>query len=146
MHCRDNNIFFIYLFVVYWVIFLLDSSLLQSNLTKIDVVQDQSHCTVTKFATIENRNKPLVLKELRKLWDKLEPNLPWEKGVYNDSNTLLLDDSPYKALRNPVSQISGLIFSADFVHIWTVWLTSVYPCRTYPHPAIHWNISLLIRV
>ncbi|XP_048135834.1 uncharacterized protein LOC115743462 [Rhodamnia argentea] len=62
---------------------------------------DQSHCTATKFTTIENRDKPLVLKELRKLWDKLEPNLPWEKGVYNDSNTLLLDDSPYKALRNP---------------------------------------------
>ncbi|XP_010030887.2 probable C-terminal domain small phosphatase [Eucalyptus grandis] len=64
---------------------------------------DQSHCTITKFTTIENRDKPLVLKELRKLWDKLEPNLPWEKGVYNESNTLLLDDSPYKALRNPAN-------------------------------------------
>ncbi|KAI6679018.1 hypothetical protein NL676_039814 [Syzygium grande] len=64
---------------------------------------DQSHCTMTKFTTIENRYKPLVLKELRKLWDKLEPNLPWEKGVYNESNTLLLDDSPYKALCNPAN-------------------------------------------
>ncbi|KAF8037383.1 hypothetical protein BT93_B0324 [Corymbia citriodora subsp. variegata] len=64
---------------------------------------DQSHCTITKFTTIENRDKPLVLKELRKLWDQLEPNLPWEKGVYNESNTLLLDDSPYKALRNPAN-------------------------------------------
>ncbi|KAI6683234.1 hypothetical protein NL676_029147 [Syzygium grande] len=64
---------------------------------------DQSHCTITKFTTIENRDKPLVLKELTKLWDKLEPNLPWEKGAYNESNTLLLDDSPYKALRNPAN-------------------------------------------
>ncbi|GAB2213085.1 hypothetical protein Droror1_Dr00021103, partial [Drosera rotundifolia] len=26
---------------------------------------------------------------------------PWEKGDYDESNTLLLDDSPYKALLNP---------------------------------------------
>ncbi|XP_021615959.1 uncharacterized protein LOC110617475 isoform X3 [Manihot esculenta] len=61
----------------------------------------QSHCTDTGFTTVENSNKPLLLKELKKLWDKLEPDLPWNKGEYNESNTLLLDDSPYKALRNP---------------------------------------------
>lgn len=69
----------------------------------IGLLQDQSHCTKTGLYTIENHNKPLVLKELKKLWDKLEPDLPWEKGDYNETNTLLLDDSPYKALRNPVS-------------------------------------------
>ncbi|KAK9267023.1 hypothetical protein L1049_027660 [Liquidambar formosana] len=62
---------------------------------------DQFHCTDTGFNTIENREKPLVLKELNKLWEKHEPGLPWKKGEYNESNTLLLDDSPYKALRNP---------------------------------------------
>lgn len=62
---------------------------------------DQSHCTSTGFTTIENKDKPLVLKELKKLWEKLEPNLPWEKGQYNEASTLLLDDSPYKALLNP---------------------------------------------
>lgn len=66
-------------------------------------MQDQSHCTTTRFNTIENDKKPLVLKELEKIWENLEPNLPWKKGDYNASNTLLLDDSPYKALRNPVS-------------------------------------------
>ncbi|WCJ35828.1 Haloacid dehalogenase-like hydrolase (HAD) superfamily protein [Euphorbia peplus] len=64
---------------------------------------DQSHCTDTGFTTVENSSKPLVLKELKKLWDKLEPGLPWNKGDYNESNTLLLDDSPYKALRNPAN-------------------------------------------
>ncbi|OVA01145.1 NLI interacting factor [Macleaya cordata] len=63
---------------------------------------DMSHCTETGFRTIENRYKPLVLKELKKLWDKHEHSLPWEKGNYNESNTLLLDDSPYKALCNPL--------------------------------------------
>lgn len=62
---------------------------------------DQSHCTETGFNTIENSDKPLVLKELKKLWEKQDPNLPWDKGVYDESNTFLLDDSPYKALRNP---------------------------------------------
>ncbi|XP_042499171.1 uncharacterized protein LOC122077322 [Macadamia integrifolia] len=62
---------------------------------------DQSHCTETGFYTIENKQKPLVLKELKKLWDKHDSNLPWEKGDYNESNTLLVDDSPYKALCNP---------------------------------------------
>lgn len=62
---------------------------------------DLSHCTGTGVKTLENRHKELVFKELRKLWEKHDANLPWEKGDYNESNTILLDDSPYKALLNP---------------------------------------------
>lgn len=62
---------------------------------------DQSKCTHTGVRTIENHYKPLVLKELKKLWDKEESDLPWEKGEFSPANTLLLDDSPYKALCNP---------------------------------------------
>ncbi|KAM1130602.1 hypothetical protein ACFX19_045936 [Malus domestica] len=62
---------------------------------------DLSHCTATGFRTLENRHKTLVFKELRRVWEKQEPGLPWEKGAYNESNTVLLDDSPYKALLNP---------------------------------------------
>ncbi|KAG5536443.1 hypothetical protein RHGRI_024015 [Rhododendron griersonianum] len=62
---------------------------------------DQSHCTKTGYNTVENRAKPLLLKELKYIWEKHEPDLPWASGEYNESNTLLLDDSPYKALRNP---------------------------------------------
>lgn len=61
------------------------------------------HCTQTCFRTLENRYKPLVFKELRKLWEKHDAKLPWKKGDYNESNTLLLDDSPYKALLNPIN-------------------------------------------
>ncbi|KAA3475525.1 putative C-terminal domain small phosphatase [Gossypium australe] len=63
---------------------------------------DSSHCTTTQFKSPGHRYKPLVFKELRKLWRKSDPNLPWEKGYYNESNTLLIDDSPYKALLNPL--------------------------------------------
>ncbi|CAM0905184.1 unnamed protein product [Alopecurus aequalis] len=62
---------------------------------------DVSKCTTTNCATLENNRKPLVLKELKKLWNKEDRNLPWEQGEFSPSNTLLVDDSPYKALRNP---------------------------------------------
>ncbi|XP_066399147.1 uncharacterized protein [Miscanthus floridulus] len=61
---------------------------------------DMSYCTVTGCKTIDNKDKPLVLKELKKVWNKDEPNLPWEQGEFSPSNTLLVDDSPYKALCN----------------------------------------------
>lgn len=73
-------------------------------------LQDLSHCTDTGFKTLENRHKTLVFKELRNIWDKCDPNLPWPKGDYNESNTLLVDDSPYKALLNPVSSITYFVF------------------------------------
>ncbi|VFQ79567.1 unnamed protein product [Cuscuta campestris] len=62
---------------------------------------DMSHATMTKFKTLENKDKPLVCKDLRKIWETGYPALPWKKGDYDESNTLLLDDSPYKALLNP---------------------------------------------
>lgn len=67
------------------------------------VFQDLSYCTESNFRTLENRHKALVFKELRKVWEIYDPELPWKKGEFNESNTLLLDDTPYKALLNPVS-------------------------------------------
>ncbi|CAA0840308.1 Haloacid dehalogenase-like hydrolase (HAD) superfamily protein, partial [Striga hermonthica] len=63
------------------------------------------HGTKTVFTlklALENYNKPLVLKDIRKIWESDGPNLRWKKGQYNETNTLLLDDSPYKALLNPL--------------------------------------------
>jgi hypothetical protein len=70
-------------------------------------LQDMSHCTDTGFKTLENKDKPLVFKDLRKIWLNYYPNLPWERGYYNMSNTLLLDDSPYKALLNHVIKLTN---------------------------------------
>ncbi|KAH9318065.1 hypothetical protein KI387_019834, partial [Taxus chinensis] len=61
----------------------------------------QTDCTDTGLKTPENRWKPVFLKELSNIWNKMKPDLPWEKGDYGPFNTLLIDDSPYKALRNP---------------------------------------------
>lgn len=67
------------------------------------LMQDMDHATKTRFNTLENKHKPLVCKELSKIWENDDCNLPWKKEDYDESNTLLLDDSPYKALLNPVS-------------------------------------------
>ncbi|KAK4787029.1 hypothetical protein SAY86_010862 [Trapa natans] len=57
------------------------------------------HRQISRF--FGNRNKPLALKELRKVWEKLGPDLQFDKGEYDESNTLLLDDSQYKVICNP---------------------------------------------
>ncbi|KAM6592975.1 hypothetical protein CsatA_000678 [Cannabis sativa] len=58
---------------------------------------DQNQCTDSGFRTLENKEKPLFLKDLKKLWQ----NKYLSKGVFSSSNTLLIDDKPYKALLNP---------------------------------------------
>ncbi|BBN13438.1 hypothetical protein MPTK1_6g03480 [Marchantia polymorpha subsp. ruderalis] len=68
---------------------------------KLAFIWHQTHCTDTKLKHPENKYKPVFLKELSKLWDKTEPDLPWERGDFGPSNTVLIDDSPYKALKNP---------------------------------------------
>lgn len=55
----------------------------------------QQHCTTTKVKHPDNEHKPIFLKELSKLWANLDPE------QFGPSNSLLVDDSPYKALKNP---------------------------------------------
>jgi hypothetical protein len=70
-------------------------------------IQSAVHCIDSKMRTIEDRDKCIVFKELKNIWEKNGPS--WVKGTFNESNTLLLDDSPYKALLNPVRSFpSGL--------------------------------------
>ncbi|KAG7559282.1 HAD-like superfamily [Arabidopsis thaliana x Arabidopsis arenosa] len=64
---------------------------------------DMSYCATTTVGSLENRHKYVVFKDLNRLWEKHDPRLPWKMGDYNETNTVLLDDSPYKALLNPVS-------------------------------------------
>lgn len=95
-----------------------------------DVMQDMFHSTQTGFKTLENTHKPLVCKELRRIWENDDPNLPWKKGDYNESNTLLLDDSPYKALLNPVRITPAYILSVSSLPslaYWPVFLL-LLPC------------------
>ncbi|CAM6096782.1 unnamed protein product [Calypogeia fissa] len=68
---------------------------------KLAFVWHQDHCTNTGFRHPDDHHVPVFLKELWKLWEKIEPNLPWEAGDYDPLNTLLIDDSPSKAMKNP---------------------------------------------
>ncbi|CAL9226891.1 unnamed protein product [Arabidopsis halleri] len=62
---------------------------------------DQNKCTTTKFKTQEKNDKPLFLKDLRTVWDGFGTCTSCGKRKYDETNTLLVDDSPDKALCNP---------------------------------------------
>ncbi|KAI5055021.1 hypothetical protein GOP47_0030166 [Adiantum capillus-veneris] len=61
----------------------------------------QSDCTDVGLKAPDNEWKPLFMKDLSKLWKREKLNLPWSEGDYGPSNTLLVDDTPYKAVLNP---------------------------------------------
>ncbi|XP_059462717.1 uncharacterized protein LOC132191645 [Corylus avellana] len=62
--------------------------------SKLLFAWDQEECTDSGFKALENKRKPIFLKELKKLADN-------RRIQYSASNTLLIDDNPYKALLNP---------------------------------------------
>ncbi|XAR64624.1 Phosphoprotein phosphatase [Bertholletia excelsa] len=67
---------------------------------KLLFVWDQKKCSNTHFKSLEKADKPIFVKELSKLWAGGQ-TLPRKPGKFSASNTLLIDDEPYKALRNP---------------------------------------------
>ena len=58
-------------------------------------VMHQRDCTNTGFSNPEKHQQPLFLKDLRNVWAR------FPSGEFNEKNTLLIDDTPYKALHNP---------------------------------------------
>ncbi|XP_076905586.1 uncharacterized protein LOC143561360 [Bidens hawaiensis] len=68
---------------------------------KLVFLWDLSHCTNSSARSLENHHKLIVFKNLGKLWTE-NGCIASENGYYDELNTLLLDDSPYKALLNPM--------------------------------------------
>ncbi|KAK1432929.1 hypothetical protein QVD17_09832 [Tagetes erecta] len=68
---------------------------------KLLFMWDGSRCTCAGMGTLEKQIKGIVAKDLRKVWNEDGPCNAWVKGTFHESNTLLIDDSPYKALLNP---------------------------------------------
>jgi len=60
------------------------------------LVWNQAHCTAAGFGHPSNVHKPVMLKRMSAVWG--EARL---RGLYGPHNSLLLDDSPYKAALNP---------------------------------------------
>ncbi|RHN47647.1 putative FCP1 domain, HAD-like domain-containing protein [Medicago truncatula] len=72
----------------------------EESKNKLLFVWDQSDCTDSlAMYSKENKEKPLFFKELNKVWNKVKKG-----GPYSASNTLMIDDKPYKL--NPVIQSS----------------------------------------
>ncbi|CDP18964.1 unnamed protein product [Coffea canephora] len=68
---------------------------------KLLFVWDQSRCTVIETRLREHPDKNVMFKELKHMCE--------EYKSYNSSNTILVDDSPYKSFLNSVSTPSQLI-------------------------------------
>ncbi|PNX72696.1 NLI interacting factor-like phosphatase [Trifolium pratense] len=62
---------------------------------KLLFIWDRSKCTESELPTPYQPNKKIVFKDLKKVWDD------HQFKNFNAKNTLLVDDSPYKALLNP---------------------------------------------
>nr|KYP70945.1 hypothetical protein KK1_010186 [Cajanus cajan] len=60
-------------------------------------IWDQDQCTNSGFKCKGNARKPIFFKELRKVFEDVKKG-----GPFSASNTLLIDDNPYKAFLNPV--------------------------------------------
>ncbi|KAM1293592.1 hypothetical protein ACFX2I_013692 [Malus domestica] len=61
---------------------------------RLSFVWDQHECTDSGFKSLEDNRKPLFFKELDKVWS-------YFSGKYSESDTLFIDDQPYKGLLNP---------------------------------------------
>ncbi|KEH24113.1 NLI interacting factor-like phosphatase [Medicago truncatula] len=84
---------------------------------KLLFVWDQDKCRDSGFKSLENNQKPLFFKELKEVWHSVKKG-----GPYSASNTLLIDDKPYKSLLNPVVHLFLLILF--FKSILTALITS----------------------
>ncbi|KAK2981519.1 hypothetical protein RJ640_030981 [Escallonia rubra] len=76
------------------------STLIGELRSKLLFVWDQEECTDSGFKSLEKRDKPIFLKELKYVWEA-KHSRSWRHGQYSSSNTLMIDDDPYKALLNP---------------------------------------------
>ncbi|KAL8143192.1 hypothetical protein V2J09_016224 [Rumex salicifolius] len=70
--------------------------------SKLLFVWNQTQCSDYGFKCVDNKQKPLFFKELKKVWEGSH-NKQFRKGSFSatHTNTLLLDDTPSKGLLNP---------------------------------------------
>ena len=69
-----------------------------AHASKVAFVWGQERCSDIGKDPSGEGNRPLFLKELKHVWS-MKKNTGLSR--FNETNTLLIDDSPYKAIRNP---------------------------------------------
>ncbi|XP_009765286.1 uncharacterized FCP1 homology domain-containing protein C1271.03c-like [Nicotiana sylvestris] len=68
---------------------------------KLLFVWDQEKCIDSGFKCLKKKDKPIFLKQMKKIWENKYHILPFRGGKFSESNTLLIDDEPHVALLNP---------------------------------------------
>ncbi|XP_015086833.1 uncharacterized protein LOC107029909 [Solanum pennellii] len=62
---------------------------------------DQEKCIDSGFKCLEKKEKPIFLKQMKKIWENKYNILPFRGGKFSESNTIMIDDEPHTALINP---------------------------------------------
>lgn len=97
-----SKLLFAWVSMGYLSCFILQSFFRDHSCLINDVLfQDQDRCTDSGFKTLENKKKPIFLKQFKEL-----SALSWCKGQDTSLNTLLIDNDPYKSLLNPVIKLT----------------------------------------
>ncbi|XP_070035954.1 uncharacterized protein [Nicotiana tomentosiformis] len=68
---------------------------------KLLFVWDQGKCIDSGFKCLEKKEKPIFLKQMKKIWENKYHILPFRGGKFSESNILMIDDEPHVALLNP---------------------------------------------
>ncbi|TMW82228.1 hypothetical protein EJD97_006463 [Solanum chilense] len=68
---------------------------------KLLFVWDQEKCIDSGFKCLEKKEKPIFLKQMKKIWENKYNILPFRGGKFSESNTIMIDDEPHTALINP---------------------------------------------
>lgn len=92
---------------------------------KLAFILTQEHCTHVGSLKKDGRRKPKFLKELSVVWEKFK-----DRG-YNSTNTLLIDDSPYKVERNPPNTAIHPTPFTTAMRDWEKGLSDTGALRTY---------------
>uniref|UniRef100_K4CQS6 Mitochondrial import inner membrane translocase subunit TIM50 n=1 Tax=Solanum lycopersicum TaxID=4081 RepID=K4CQS6_SOLLC len=80
---------------------------------KLLFVWDQEKCIDSGFKCLEKKEKPIFLKQMKKIWENKYNILPFRGGKFSESNTIMIDDEPHTALINPPN-------TAIFPHVFKV--------------------------
>ncbi|EKU23302.1 hypothetical protein NGA_0707200 [Nannochloropsis gaditana CCMP526] len=75
---------------------LLKGLLPEEDVARLAFIWDGKRCTYNGETDPAKPGKPIAFKELRRLWESKDV-----AGLFGPSNTLMIDDSRYKASLNP---------------------------------------------
>ncbi|KAK7311222.1 hypothetical protein RJT34_09225 [Clitoria ternatea] len=103
--------------------------------------EGRERCTASGYKSSENDYMHLVFKELSKVWEHIKKE---GKGTYSASNSLMIDNKPYRTLLNPViSDYLGLGVKTGLPYIWHNKASNPFLNLKKKYKGIYWQEELI---